>query len=73
MFLYIPEMEETSRLTNPPLHMGDTLWASHTSALILEMMPRTTLRTPRKIWIPEMTYTDAITALNIANVCSWLP
>ena len=40
-------------LTIPPLHIGETLWASQTSAWMLRMTPRHTLNTPRKMWNPE--------------------
>ena len=55
-------------LTNPPLHIGETLCASHTSALIDKITPNTTLRTPNRKCTPEVMYMRVRTRRNILRV-----
>lgn len=52
-------------IKKPPLHIGDTLWANHTSALMLDTTPTQTLTSPTKKWRPERTNTDVSTTFTI--------
>jgi hypothetical protein len=55
-------------LTNPPLQMGETLWANQTSASILETIPMITLMNPRRMCITDMATVETNTAYMLIGI-----